>query len=164
MPERVTVKSRSEKSAEAVVAAGMGRRAERAGEPKAVELGRARHQKPAQAGRVVAGDGEAGLEAARDEARTARSETAGSGRGDLLGQALARANMARAWKRVKANRGSAGVDGRTIEQTKEWLRTDWPRIRESLLDGSYRPEPVRRVRIPKPGGGERELGIPTVVS
>ncbi len=70
--------------------------------------------------------------------------------------------MVLAWKRVKANRGSAGVDGLTVAQTGEYLKTHWPRIREALLEGSYRPEPVRRVQIPKPGGGVRELGIPTV--
>jgi group II intron reverse transcriptase/maturase len=84
------------------------------------------------------------------------------GRGDLLGQALASANMVKAWKRVKANRGSAGVDGLTIAQTKGFLQTHWLRIREELLAGRYRPQPVRRVEIPKPGGGVRELGIPTV--
>ncbi len=71
--------------------------------------------------------------------------------------------MARAWKRVKANKGSAGVDGRTVLETGEYLRFAWPEIRCRLLEGSYRPEPVRRVGIPKPGGGTRELGIPTVV-
>ena len=71
--------------------------------------------------------------------------------------------MAAAWKRVKANKGSAGVDGRTVQQTGEDLKTQWPDIRRGLLDGSYRPSPVRRVGIPKPGGGTRELGIPTVV-
>jgi len=81
---------------------------------------------------------------------------------DLLEQALARENLVLAWKRVKANRGSAGVDGRSIEQTAEHLRTAWPRIREELLSGRYRPMPVRRVQIPKPDGGVRELGIPTV--
>ena len=70
--------------------------------------------------------------------------------------------MAAAWKRVKANRGSAGVDGLSITDTAEYLKAHWPRIRESLLDGSYRPAPVRRVQIPKPAGGVRELGIPTV--
>ncbi|NIF78070.1 group II intron reverse transcriptase/maturase [Paraburkholderia sp. Cy-641] len=70
--------------------------------------------------------------------------------------------MVMAWKRVKANRGSAGVDGKTIAETADELKTHWPRIREALLEGSYRPEPVRRVQIPKPGGGMRELGIPTV--
>lgn len=91
----------------------------------------------------------------RDEAPMARDETEGSGRGGLLAQALARANMAAACKRVKANRRSAGVDGRTIAEMAEYLRTHWPRIRESLLDGSYRPLPVRCVQIPKPAGGVR---------
>ena len=67
-----------------------------------------------------------------------------------------------AWKRVKANRGSAGVDGKSIAETADYLKTHWPRIREALVDGSYRPAPVRRVQIPKRGGGMRELGIPTV--
>ena len=72
--------------------------------------------------------------------------------------------MAAAWKRVKANKGSAGVDGRTVQDTAVYLRSAWPDIRERLLDGSYRPMAVRRVSIPKPGGGVRELGIPTVIS
>nr|WP_230948342.1 group II intron reverse transcriptase/maturase [Burkholderia stagnalis] len=84
------------------------------------------------------------------------------GRDSLLSQALARANLVMAWKRVKANRGSAGVDGKSIAETAAHLKTHWPRIREALLEGSYRPAPVRRVQIPKPGGGMRELGIPTV--
>ena len=70
--------------------------------------------------------------------------------------------MQRAWKRVKTNRGTAGVDGLDIDQTARQLKTEWPRIREALLQGTYRPSPVRRVMIPKPGGGQRELGIPTV--
>lgn len=127
-----------------------------------MSLGGAVHQKPAQAGRNVQGRGEAASEAVRDEARTARHETGSLGRDDLLTQALASANMVAAWKRVKANRGSAGVDGLSIGETADYLRTHWPRIRESLLDGSYRPCPVRRVQIPKSDGGVRELGIPTV--
>ena len=71
--------------------------------------------------------------------------------------------MAAAWRHVKANKGSAGVDGRTVQDTAVHLKTAWPQIRAQLLDGSYRPEPVRCVGIPKPGGGQRELGIPTVV-
>lgn len=98
-----------------------------------------------------------------EQASMARCEQTSPGAGDLLGQALARQNMAAAWKRVKANKGSAGVDGRTVQDTGEHLKTAWPEIRAKLLDGSYRPEPVRRVGIPKPGGGTRELGIPTVV-
>lgn len=71
--------------------------------------------------------------------------------------------MARAWKRVKANKGSAGVDGRTVLETGQYLKAAWPDIRARLREGSDRPEPVRRVGIPTPGGGTRELGIPTVV-
>lgn len=96
-------------------------------------------------------------------ASTARCEQTSPGAVDLLGQALARENMAAAWKRVKANKGSAGVDGRTVQATAEYLKTAWEGIRAALLDDSYRPEPVRRMSIPKPGGGTRELGIPTVV-
>jgi hypothetical protein len=118
-PERATVVNRSEKSAEAVVAAGAGRRAEREGEPTAMSLGSARHQKPARAGRHAEGGGEAEPEARRDEARTARCGEEGSGRGGLLAQALASANMAAAWRRVKANRGSAGVDGGVVMQRYE---------------------------------------------
>ncbi|HLY90534.1 MAG TPA: group II intron reverse transcriptase/maturase [Acetobacteraceae bacterium] len=66
-------------------------------------------------------------------------------------------------KQVRANKGAAGVDGLDIDQTSRMLRTEWPAIRERLLEGTYRPQPVRRVMIPKPGGGERELGIPTVL-
>ena len=107
--------------------------------------------------------GEAARGTAHDEAPKARQGVQGLGRDGLLGQALARGNLVRAWKRVRANRGSAGVDGRTIDQTAQYLKTEWPRIREALLDGSYRPMPVRRVEIAKPDGGTRQLGIPTVV-
>jgi len=77
--------------------------------------------------------------------------------------ALARENLQAAWKRVKANKGAAGVDGLDIEQTARLLKTRWPQIRQELLAGTYRPAPVRRVMIPKPDGSQRELGIPTVV-
>jgi RNA-directed DNA polymerase len=102
-------------------------------------------------------------ESRHEKASTAQCEQTSPGAGDLLGQALTRENMVAAWKRVKANKGSAGVDGRTVQETGEYLKTAWAGIREKLLDGSYRPDPVRCVGIPKPGGGTRELGIPTVV-
>ena len=127
-----------------------------------MSLGRAVHQKPGEPGRNAGGRSEAAPEAAHDEARTVRHETASPGRDDLLAQALASANMGAAWKRVKSNRGSAGVDGLSIAETADELSAHWSRIRASLLDGSYRPAPVRRVQIPKPDGGVRELGIPTV--
>jgi len=83
--------------------------------------------------------------------------------GALMELALNRQNMRRAWKRVKKNKGSAGVDGMTVEETAEWLKEHWPMVREQLLAGRYEPSAVRRAVIPKSGGGERMLGIPTVV-
>jgi RNA-directed DNA polymerase len=70
----------------------------------------------------------------------------------LLEVALTTENVRAAWKRVKANKGAAGVDGLDIEQTARALRTNWPRIRQALLAGTYRPEPVRRVMIPNRTG------------
>jgi len=74
-----------------------------------------------------------------------------------------RENCKRALARVKANKGAPGVDGMTVEQLPEFLKQHWPAIREQLLSGTYKPQPVRRVEIPKPGGGVRKLGIPTVL-
>lgn len=74
-----------------------------------------------------------------------------------------RTNCKRALARVRTNRGSPGVDGMTVEELPGHLREHWPVIREQLLSGTYRPQPVRRVYIPKPGGGRRKLGIPTVL-
>src|SRR5258708_28936078 len=74
-----------------------------------------------------------------------------------------RENLIQAWDRVRSNGGAAGVDGLTIEQTGEHLQALWPTIRDQLLQGTYRPQPVRRVEIPKPDGGVRLLGIPTVL-
>ena len=116
---------------------------------------------PASAGRAVTGQGEARVRSASDESGLPRQGPEGAGRG-LLEQALARENMQRAWKRVKANKGAAGIDGLDIGRTGEHLRHAWPTIRQQLLDGTYRPQPVRRVGIPKADGSERALGIPTV--
>ena len=74
-----------------------------------------------------------------------------------------RENLEEAWRSVRANKGSPGVDGMTIDEFPEYLREHWPTIRAQLLSGTYQPQPVRRVEIPKPdGGGVRKLGIPTV--
>lgn len=72
-------------------------------------------------------------------------------------------NLRHALKRVKANKGAAGADGMSVSELPEHLKRHWPELKAQLLSGSYRPSPVRRVTIPKPGGGERLLGIPTVV-
>lgn len=83
---------------------------------------------------------------------------------DLLEAMLTRENLVKAWERVKSNKGAAGIDGRSIEATWQWLKDGgWASVREQLREGSYHPEPVRPVEIPKPGGGNRELGIPTVL-
>jgi RNA-directed DNA polymerase len=81
----------------------------------------------------------------------------------LMEEVCDRKNLERAWKRVRANKGSAGVDGLSIDQTLEYLREHWGAIREQLLNGQYMPQPVKRVEIPKPDGGVRQLGVPCVV-
>ena len=74
-----------------------------------------------------------------------------------------RQNCLAALKRVRENKGSPGIDGMTVKELPAFLKLHWPRLREELLSGRYQPQPVRRVLIPKPGGGERELGIPSVL-
>ena len=74
-----------------------------------------------------------------------------------------RDNCLQALARVKANQGSPGVDGMTVQQLPDFLKERWLPIREQLLRGTYEPKPVKRVEIPKPGGGVRKLGIPTVL-
>jgi RNA-directed DNA polymerase len=74
-----------------------------------------------------------------------------------------RENCKQALARVKANKGSAGVDGMTVHELPDYLKQHWPAIREQLLSGTYKPHPVKRVEIPKPDGGVRKLGIPTVL-
>ena len=81
----------------------------------------------------------------------------------LMEQVVERGNLRAALRRVKRNAGSPGIDGMTVEELPGYLREHWPRIREGLLAGTYRPSPVKRVEIPKPGGGVRKLGIPTVL-
>ena len=77
---------------------------------------------------------------------------------ELLEDVLASDNLARAWKRVKANKGAPGIDGMTIEDFPAHARAHWPAVREQIRQGRYQPQAVRRVEIPKPGGGKRMLG------
>ena len=81
----------------------------------------------------------------------------------LMEEIISRGNMQKAYNRVVSNKGAAGVDNMSTGQLKGYLQTDWPRIKEELLNGTYKPQPVRKVEIPKPGGGIRMLGIPTVI-
>ena len=77
----------------------------------------------------------------------------------LMEEVCGRENGTQVLARVKANKGSAGVDGMTVRQLPEHLKQHWPAIREQLLSGTYKPQPVRRVEIPKPDGGVRTLGL-----
>ena len=82
---------------------------------------------------------------------------------DLLGKILEKDNLNSAYKRVKANKGAPGVDGMTIEEALPWLKEHNRELVERIRKGKYTPSPVRRVEIPKPDGGKRKLGIPTVI-
>lgn len=81
----------------------------------------------------------------------------------MMEAVVERENMRAALKRVEANKGAAGVDGTSAQALRPWLHEHWPRVKEELLEGRYKPSPVRRVDIPKPGGGMRQLGIPTAL-
>ncbi len=117
----------------------------------------AMRQMPQTSGRQETETGEARHVACLDEAGRPRRTMNDTGSG-LLTAVLARENLRRAMQQVRANGGAAGADGLDIDQTAALLKTRWPSIRESLLKRTYRPQPVRRVMLPKPGGGERELG------
>ena len=82
---------------------------------------------------------------------------------ELMSAIIEPNNMHLAYRRVTRNKGSAGVDGMRVEQLKAYLQQHWPTLKQQLVDGTYQPQPVRKVEIPKPGGGKRMLGIPTVI-
>jgi RNA-directed DNA polymerase len=94
---------------------------------------------------------------------TAAKDSTSSIAATLMEEILQRDNLMKALKRVRSNKGSPGVDGMTVVDLGGFLVLDWPRIREQLLSGSYKPQPVRMIEIPKPSGGKRMLGIPTVL-
>lgn len=96
------------------------------------------------------------LAASSDSERPALAEP-------LMEEVCKRDNLLKAVQRVKSNKGSAGIDGMSVDELPAYLKQHWPTIREQLLRGTYKPQPVRRVEIPKPGGGVRKLGIPTVL-
>jgi RNA-directed DNA polymerase len=104
-------------------------------------------------------------EAGREETEslsTASDPESPAGTNRMMEAVCERENLKEALRRVKANKGSAGVDGMTVGGITDYLKQHWPAIREQLLNGAYEPRPVRRVEIPKPDGGVRKLGIPTV--
>ena len=81
----------------------------------------------------------------------------------LMEGILRTSNLQEAFKRVRANKGSPGVDGMTVEEVQDYYRKNWPTLEPQLLAGTYEPQPVKRVEIPKPDGGVRKLGIPTAL-
>jgi RNA-directed DNA polymerase len=105
-------------------------------------------------------------EAGREETEslsTANDSESPASTNRLMEEVCERENLKEALRRVKANKGSAGVDGMTVGGITDYLKQHWPAIRDQLLNGTYEPRPVMRVEIPKPDGGVRKLGIPTVL-
>jgi RNA-directed DNA polymerase len=123
------------------------------------------HQMTGRPELPMAGRGEAPRGNRSGESRSAAHEDARSGNDDerLLELVVERSNVEAALRRVKKNKGSPGIDGMTVEELPAYLATHWSRLREDILAGRYRPQPVRRHAIPKKDGGVRELGIPTVL-
>jgi RNA-directed DNA polymerase len=113
------------------------------------------------------GDGENGrnpnVPSAASQATRASTEPTTTADSSLIEEVLHKETLTRAWKQVRANRGAPGVDGVTIEQFPAWYREHGAAVMQELREGRYRPSPVRRVDIPKPGGGTRTLGVPTVL-
>jgi RNA-directed DNA polymerase len=81
----------------------------------------------------------------------------------LMERVVERDNLFRALKQVQSNGGSPGLDGMTVEELAPYLKAHWPMLKQALLEGTYQPQPVKRVEVPKPQGGVRKLGVPTVV-
>ena len=168
VPELTT---RSEKSAAAVVAEGFGYH----GPPRCegpngeggdttVRHDQAGHRKSVEQIELpLASRGEAPRGQRSGDAASTAQGAERSGTDDLMDRIVERSNLARALKRVRQNQGSAGIDGMTVDELGPYLREHWTAIREQLLAGRYRPQVVRRHEIPKPGGGVRTLGIPTVL-
>lgn len=116
---------------------------------------------------AFAGEGGGEAQRARCEGTEPRMAESGNespaGTERLMEEVCKRENAKEALKRVRANKGAPGVDGMRVDELPGHLKQQWPRIKEQLLAGTYKPKPVKRVNIPKPGGGERALGIPTVL-
>jgi group II intron reverse transcriptase/maturase len=128
-----------------------------------LHLEMSRRQMSMQMELLLEGRGEAPRVERSGEAMSAVQGDERSGIDDLMEQVIERANCLRALKRVRKNKGSAGIDGMSVEELPEYLRENWERIRAELLEGNYQPSAVRKQEIPKSGGGVRQLGIPIVL-
>ena len=112
---------------------------------------------------------EAKGEAPSVAAQETEAHTAGAGlerpavAGPSMEAVVERENLKKALAQVKRNKGAAGIDGMTVNELASYLKEHWPTTRAQLLEGTYNPQPVRRVEIPKASGGTRPLGIPTVL-
>jgi len=129
-----------------------------------LNLGRTRLQKSGEQLELpFDGAGEARATNGSGEVLRATRGDERSGTGSLMERIVERTNLKAALGKVKQNKGGPGIDAMTVGELTEYLKREWERIREELLTGVYQPQPVRRQTIPKAGGGERELGIPTVL-
>jgi len=128
-----------------------------------MSLDKAMHQKSTQMELPLAGRGATPGEQRSGEAVSAANGNDSSGTDHLMELVVEHGNLKRALKRVKANKGSPGIDGMTVEELPVYLQANWERLRAQLLDGRYQPQAVRQQEIPKASGGVRKLGIPTVV-
>jgi len=160
-----------QKSAEAIVASPTGREGpnpeERRGEPGLHEYQRTqtRCSRPDTGTRSACAEDRDGIPTAGAwvEGSMTGTETTNPETTELIERLVERGNMLEAYARVVGNRGAAGIDLMTVEDLKPWLQAHWLEVKERLLAGTYQPEAVRGVEIPKPNGGKRQLGIPTVV-
>lgn len=160
MPEGATRK-RSEKSAEVVVAGdGEGPNVEESEAPLVLE-GK-RPQMSRQLELPLAGRGEAPRGKRSEEEPTASRGNERSGASGLMERVCERPNLQAALKRVRKNKGSPGIDGMTVDELPDYLRTHWPGLRDQMLAGTYQPAAVKEQLIPKGNGEMRKLGIPTV--
>lgn len=155
-----------QKSAEVIVARGHGRRTEpkEDGATESMNSREAAEESAAYrtaldegAGRNASGSAQGAASATSDASHCIGQATG------LLEQMIERGNLNAAWKQVRRNKGAAGVDGLDFERTATLIRKEWDKIKALLLAGCYRPEPVRRVEIPKANGGVRLLGVPTIL-
>ena len=128
-----------------------------------MSLGGGRHRNPTQVELPFGQRGEAPKDQRSDEPRPATNGDVRSGSDHLMEGVVEQCNADEALKRVRKNKGGPGIDGMTVEGLPGHLAKAWKAVREQLLAGTYKPSPVKRQQIPKPGGGVRELGIPTVM-
>jgi RNA-directed DNA polymerase len=155
---------RSEESAEAIVPARRAGRAEPKKKGKHGAMSGQRPKKPEMGEPKATGkDGSRAKRQGVEPRKQPVMRPTSPRENDLIEKVVERGNMNRAWKRVKANHGGPGPDGKTVEETEAWLRQNGRELAEAIRTGRYQPQVVKRVAILKPGGGTRELGIPNAV-